>query len=199
MSDLYLKKESVAGIKPERFTVEFWEKDKSWRFLVSKRKYLADPVADFGCGQGPLTVLTSRLGYDVTGFDCIDENIRNGEKLKKAGDRVRFIKCFLNRIESSDHAFGSGILKEVLEHIIAPEIPAILAEIRRVLKPGAPLIVTVPRESILRPVDPLQHVTFFHSPGELASFLKMNGFKIVSSEFNRIYKRICVIARAPAL
>jgi hypothetical protein len=73
----------------------------------------------------------------------------------------------------------------------------VLSEIRRVLRPGAPLIVTVPRESILRPVDPLQHVTFFHSPLELASYLRMNGFGIISREFNRIYKRICVVARAP--
>jgi len=46
-------------------------------------------------------------------------------------------------------------------------------------------------------VDAKQHVTFFHSPRELALFLKKNGFEIVQSEFNRIYKRICVIARIP--
>ena len=195
MTEHYLEKESVKDVKPERFTIEFWEKDKSWRFLLSKRKYLAGPVADFGCGQGPLTILTSRLGFETTGFDCIRENIRNGERLKKAADRVRFVEGFLDRIDSPDRYFGSGILKEVLEHIIAPDIPAILAEIRRVLKPGANLIVTVPRESILKPVDPKQHVTFFHSPRELALFLKKNGFRIVSREFNRIYKRICVIAR----
>jgi ubiquinone/menaquinone biosynthesis C-methylase UbiE len=197
-SELYLRKENVGTVKPERFTIEYWERDKSWKFLLSKRRFLISPVADLGCGQGPLTILTSRLGFDVTGFDCIEENIRNAEKLILDTDRVRFVRCFLDRIDAPDHSFSSGILKEVLEHIIAPDIPAVLEEVRRILRPGAPLIVTVPRESLLKPMDARQHVTFFHSPRELAHFLKKHGFRIERKEFNKIYKRICVVARLPA-
>jgi ubiquinone/menaquinone biosynthesis C-methylase UbiE len=197
-SELYMRKESVEFVKPERFTIDYWERDKSWKFLLSKRKFLESPVADLGFGHGPLTILTSRLGFDVTGFDCIEENIRNAEKLIQGTDHVRFVRCFLDKIDAPDQTFASGILKEVLEHIIAPDIPAVLEEIRRILRPGAPLIVTVPRESILKPMDARQHVTFFHSPRELALFLKKYRFRIEQKEFNGIYKRICVVARVPS-
>jgi len=191
--NIYLYKERINNVKPERFTIEYMEKNKSYKFLLSKRKYLKSPVADFGCGHGPLTILTARMGFSVTGFDCIEENINNGNLLKKPDDDVNFIKCFLNNIDAKKNSYASGVLKEVLEHIIAPDIPAVLMEIKRVLKPNAPLIVTVPRESILKPVDQKQHVTFFHSPRELAAYLKKYGFKVIKKEFNRIYHRICVI------
>lgn len=193
-SNLYLTKESVAAVVPERFTTEYWENGKSFRFNISKKKYLSSPVADFGCGTGPLTILTARLGYTIAGFDCIQENIDNGNRLRNDGDKVTFTNCFLDSIPCEDNTFASGMCKEVLEHIIAPDLPKVLAEIKRVLKPGAPVIFTVPRESLLKPCDREQHVTFFHSPGELARFLKQNGFKIIKKEYNRIAKRICVIA-----
>jgi 2-polyprenyl-3-methyl-5-hydroxy-6-metoxy-1,4-benzoquinol methylase len=190
---MYLCKENIDNVTPERFTIEYMRNNKSYKFLLSKRKYLKSPVADFGCGHGPLTILTARMGFRVTGFDCIEENVNNGNSLKQPNDDVQFVKCFLDHIAADDNSFASGILKEVLEHIIAPDIPEVLAEIKRVLIPNAPLIVTVPRESILKPMDSKQHVTFFRSPGELAVYLKKFGFKVRKREFNRIYRRICVI------
>jgi 2-polyprenyl-3-methyl-5-hydroxy-6-metoxy-1,4-benzoquinol methylase len=193
----YLGKEGTDRVRPERFTIEFMEKNKSFRFLQSKKGYLRSPVADFGCGHGPLTVLTARMGFRVTGFDCIEENIRNGLALKRPGDDVDFIRCFLDNIPADDDSFASGILKEVMEHIIAPDIPRVIGEIQRVLKPGAPLIVTVPRESIVNSMDTRQHVTFFQSQGELARYLRSFGFRVLEREFNRIYRRICVIVENP--
>lgn len=195
--EFYLRKESIAAVDPARMEIPFWENDKSYRFLVSMKRYLASPVADLGCGHGPLTILTARLGFTVTGFDCIRENIENGNRLKTAHDSVSFVESFLDRLPAPDHCFGSGVLKEVLEHIVAPEIPAVLAEARRVLKPGAPLIVTVPRESLISRNRSEQHVTFFESPRILAAVLEQNEFHVVRKEYNRLYRRICVVARTP--
>jgi 2-polyprenyl-3-methyl-5-hydroxy-6-metoxy-1,4-benzoquinol methylase len=193
----YLAKEGQAETREELLTVEYWRNDKSFRFLETKKKYLKSPVGDFGCGYGPLTILTARMGFTVTGFDINEQYLENGSKLRQESDRVTFARCLLSNIPAPDHSFASGICKEVLEHITAPDIPAVLNEFKRVLKPGANLIFTVPRESLLKPVDPFHHVTFFHSPRELARYLKKNGFTIVKKEFNRIYRRICVIARTP--
>ncbi|MFW6255143.1 MAG: class I SAM-dependent methyltransferase, partial [Chitinivibrionales bacterium] len=130
------------------------------------------PVADFGCGHGPLSILTARFGLSVTAFDCIEDNINNGNRLKTLDDRVEFVQCFLTDIPAADNSFASGVCKEVLEHIVAPEIPKVLREIQRVMRPGAVVIFTVPRETILRSIAPLEHVTFFESPTRLATYLK---------------------------
>lgn len=142
--EFYLRKESIAAVDPARMEIPFWENDKSYRFLVSMKRYLASPVADLGCGHGPLTILTARLGFTVTGFDCIRENIENGNRLKTAHDSVSFVESFLDRLPAPDHCFGSGVLKEVLEHIVAPEIPAVLAEARRVLGPEGRVVAVEP-------------------------------------------------------
>ncbi|MBD3243926.1 MAG: methyltransferase domain-containing protein [Chitinivibrionales bacterium] len=195
--EFYLRKESVGAVDSARMGLPFWEKDKSYRFLVSMQRYLQSPVADLGCGHGPLTILTARLGFEVTGFDCIRKNIENGNRLKAPDDKVTFVESFLDRIPAADNSFSSGVLKEVLEHIVVPEIPAVLGEARRILAPGARLIVTVPRESLLSRNPSVQHVTFFESPRVLAEVLRRNGFEIVRKEYNRLYRRICVVGRVP--
>ncbi len=193
----YLRKESIAHVDPRRMGMEFWENDKSYRFLVRMKRYLAEPVADFGCGHGPLTILAARLGFSVTGFDCIGENVRNGVRLKQHGDSAEFVQSFLDCMPVPDNSFRSGMLKEVLEHILVPEIPSVLAEVRRVLAPGANLIVTAPRESLLSDNASPQHVTFFESPRRCALVLRKNGFEVVRKGYDRNYRRIYAVARVP--
>ncbi|MFP4164196.1 MAG: class I SAM-dependent methyltransferase, partial [Chitinispirillaceae bacterium] len=112
----YLEKENTGKHYPCRFTMEYWEKDKSYRFLKSKRKHLVSPLADFGCGHGPLSILTARFGLSVTAFDCIEDNIDNGNRLKTPDDTVEFVQCFLSDIPVPDNSFASGVCKQVLEH-----------------------------------------------------------------------------------
>jgi 2-polyprenyl-3-methyl-5-hydroxy-6-metoxy-1,4-benzoquinol methylase len=195
--DFYLRKEQITACDAERMSMAFWENSRSFRFVAGMKKYLRSPVADFGCGPGPLSLLTARMGFDITGYDCVAENVANARALTLPTDQAQFVQTFLDHIPVDDNVYHSGLLKEVLEHIVVPDIPVVLREIRRTLAPGAHLIVTVPRESLLSRNPSSQHVTFFGSPRVLAEVLKRNGFEVVRREYNRLYRRIAVVARVP--
>lgn len=193
----YVRKESITADGGERMRMAFWEGSRSHRFVLQMKRYLQSPVADLGCGPGPLTLLTAREGFEVTGFDCVYENVRNAMRLRGAANSACFVESFIDALPVADGTFRSALLKEVLEHIVAPDIPAVLREVRRVLAPGAFLVVTVPRETLLSRNPSSQHMTFFATPRVLAEILRRNGFCVVRREYNRGYRRIAVVARVP--
>ncbi len=109
-------------------------------------------ILDIGCGPGRHTCEAYRLRKAVViGAD------RNMEDLKEARNRLRFhdtvsehgggvwglSSADICRLPFKDASFDLVICSEVLEHI--PEDRVAMAEIIRVLKPGKPLVVSVPR------------------------------------------------------
>ncbi len=91
-------------------------------------------ILDFGCGAKPYAVLFENcseyigIDIDVSGHDHINENI----DVYYDGKHIPF----------EDERFDNVFSSEVFEHIADPE--DIIPEIRRVLKTGGYLLVTVP-------------------------------------------------------
>ena len=111
-----------------------------------------DRILDIGCGSGRHTCAAYRLeGVRVPGAD------RNPHDLHQARERLTFhdrlgehgggIWCLaaadVTRLPFPDACFDLVVCCEVLEHI--PEHDCAIREIIRVLKPGKPLVVSVPR------------------------------------------------------
>jgi SAM-dependent methyltransferase len=96
-----------------------------------------DLLLDLGCGTGRHTREAVRRGARAVALDLRADDLQTAREgaLAVQGDALA--------LPFPDATFDRVIASEVLEHI--PEDGAAIAELRRVLKPGGRLAVTVPR------------------------------------------------------
>lgn len=111
-----------------------------------------DRILDIGCGSGRHTCEAYRLkGVRVTGADRSPHDLQQArERLclhDRLGEHGGGIWCLsaadVTRMPFSDACFDLVVCSEVLEHI--PDHRSAIDEILRVLKPGKPFVVSVPR------------------------------------------------------
>ena len=104
---------------------------------------LPEPTLDIGCGDGHFaSVSFSRpldAGLDPSFSGLPEARDRGGYRLVVQGNGLR--------IPFRSECFSSGISNSVLEHI--PRVEEVLAEIGRVLRPGAPFVFCVPNPRYL--------------------------------------------------
>jgi ubiquinone/menaquinone biosynthesis C-methylase UbiE len=101
-------------------------------------------VLDFGCGIGNATRALSEAfpTATVTGFDISRESVAEARRLSSHLDtRVRFITSDLPELPFADSAFDLAFTSCVFHHIDEPSHALWARELRRVLKPGAPLFL----------------------------------------------------------
>lgn len=109
-----------------------------------------DRVLDIGCGEGRHAI-TAYLMQDVhsVGIDMSLDDIRIAcarfDDFRRADANRSLSLAVANgtRLPFEDASFDKVICSEVLEHL--PNYQAMLEEIRRVMKPGGALAVSVPR------------------------------------------------------
>ena len=107
-------------------------------------------LLDLGCGEGRhaitawLEAPVEAIGLDRSGTDLATARQRAADFAAPGMDgRLTWINGDGLRLPFPDASFERVICSEVLEHI--PDYRGVLAEIRRVLKPGGLLAVSVPR------------------------------------------------------
>jgi SAM-dependent methyltransferase len=104
---------------------------------------LEPPVLDVGCGDGHFASLVFERPLDV-GMDPWEGPIRQAQRY---GGYRTLIMGDGGRMPFPDAHFGSAISNSVLEHI--PHVQTVLADVRRVLKPGALFLFCVPNPAYL--------------------------------------------------
>lgn len=95
-------------------------------------------LLDAGCGPGTITLgLARRVGAgEVTGIDIEDSQfVIAQDQARQAGLNVTFRKADIYRLPFENASFDAAFSHAVLQHLSDPL--AALAELRRVLKPGA--------------------------------------------------------------
>ena len=101
------------------------------------------PTLDLGCGDGHFASITFDRKLEV-GLDPWAGPIHQASR---GGGYYSLVQADGGRIPFPDGYFASALSNSVLEHI--PKVQAVLAELRRVLKPGAQFLFCVPNPRYL--------------------------------------------------
>ena len=180
------------------FYESFWaqapEDPEPWAWERRRALLLAEArpgerVLDLGCGAGRFVAALAEAGADPVGVELAEAALERARRTAPGADLRRLAPDGSVPLEhrSVDLVWCS----EVLEHV--PDTGALLNEVRRVLKRGGRLIVTVPDHGRLRRTlialarheshyDPLgQHVRFY-TRRSLARTLRATGFADVRLE-----------------
>jgi SAM-dependent methyltransferase len=105
-------------------------------------EYLAPPgpILEAGCGSGRFVKYLHDHGFDCRGIECNAETVRD---IRRKWPELPIIQGDVLEMPYSDHTFAGVLAIGLIEHFEeGPE--GVLAEIRRVLKPGGIALITVP-------------------------------------------------------
>lgn len=118
-----------------------------------------DKILDLGCGDGFYLFLLSNLGIDLnlTGSDFDQVGLEAAKKNLK-NKKINLIKGdLMRRLPFSENRFDKIVLSEVVEHL--PDDIKGLKEVRRILKPGGTLCISVPNANYPLFWDPVNWIT----------------------------------------
>jgi SAM-dependent methyltransferase len=93
-------------------------------------------VADLGCGPGHLTALLRDLGLDASGVDLSPAMVALA---RRDHPGLRFTTGSTDALDLADGALDGAVSWYALIHLPPHEVPAHLAEFRRVIAPGGHL------------------------------------------------------------
>jgi len=128
-----------------------------WKVVeIAKQNFRSEDqkLLDFGCGKGELSLVLSKVGYEVFGFDLSPNNITIAKRLAneyQMAGRTHFQVSVAEKLDYPTDYFDVVVGNEILHHV---EISEALSECVRVLKEGGMAIfhepVRVPMFDVLR-------------------------------------------------
>lgn len=107
----------------------------------------AGSVLDLGCGRGELLLMLREAGVEAVGIEqdpaLVQAARRRGLELIE-GDVLESLR------RQPDHHWGAVTAIHLMEHLGPATVLAVLAEVRRILRPGGRLLVECPNPHTLR-------------------------------------------------
>ena len=140
---------------------------------------LSGPVVDAGCGPGHWTDFLHQRGVEITGVDLVPEFIENA--------RIRFpdVPYQVSSLRALDLADGSlhGVLAWYsLIHLAPTELPQVLSELARVLRPQGHLLVGFFEGESAEPLDHAITKAYYWSIDQMSRLLDDAGFDVLDVE-----------------
>ncbi|MYW68010.1 methyltransferase domain-containing protein [Streptomyces sp. SID8379] len=133
-------------------------------------------VADLGCGPGYVTAHLHGLGLNAFGIDASPAMI---DLARDAHPGLRFEVGSMGALDITDGTLGGVLSRFSLIHTPPRDVPAILAEISRVLAPGGHLLIGFPAtEGPQHETQSYDHVVttaYRWSPDHLSALLRDHG------------------------
>jgi ubiquinone/menaquinone biosynthesis C-methylase UbiE len=167
----------------QAYTDEFFDDKADLPFVDVLAQALPNgtKVLDVGSGPGQFSKYLTEKGFAVEGVDVSDEMLAIA-RAKAPG--VPFKKMDMRKLEFADHAFDGILAAYSIIHIPTPELPGVLSEMKRVLKPeGYTLFIVQEGEADQVVDEPLAKgekvfMNFF-SKERLNQLLTSAGFEII--------------------
>ena len=176
---------------PNALKMNFWIDHFELKSLDAYPE-ISGRVLDFGCGSGHLDVLLARSGRSIHGIDLSPIGIRIAQYLRNKENRavqsrVSFEVADVTTSRPKE-PYDSAWSAHVFEHIEDPG--PVFIGLRNWLKPGAPLLISVPWGDAY---DDPTHVNHYYDVGQLRSYLEshIDIVNIDPSEEYRVMRAIC--------
>lgn len=106
--------------------------------------YTGQRILDAGCGDGRFCYELRKENVHLMGIDYSERALAFARAFVPG---VEFVCGDLRELQVDERFDGCAMI-ETLEHIPPPEIESVLLGLRRLLKPGARLVITVPSVTI---------------------------------------------------
>jgi SAM-dependent methyltransferase len=163
------------------------------------------PVVEVGCGPGHVAAYLHARGLDARGIDLSPAMVDRARALFPA---LPFEIGDVTALAAPDASWAAAVAFYSLIHLPRGEMPAALRELRRVLRPGAPLFVAFHIGAEIRHLDelwgePVSLDFVFFTPDEMQSYLEQAGFHVESLDERDPYpeveaptRRCYILARA---
>lgn len=141
------------------------------------------PVLDVGCGPGRTTAYLVERGLSVTGLDLSPQMVRLARERHPG---LTFAVGAMTDLPVADGSVGGLLAFYSLIHVPTPDVPQVLAEWHRALRPGAPVAIAFQVGTQVRQVrehDGHDVVLDFHrrEPEQVAELLTAAGFSLWST------------------
>ncbi|MGC1214423.1 MAG: methyltransferase domain-containing protein [Micromonospora sp.] len=107
-------------------------------------------VADLGCGPGHVTAWLAERGVRAVGVDLSPEMVAVA---RREHPEAEFREGDLLSLPAADGEFAAAVALYSVIHLRPVELGPAFAEMRRVLRPGAPLLVAVHLGTEVRHLD----------------------------------------------
>jgi ubiquinone/menaquinone biosynthesis C-methylase UbiE len=144
---------------------------------------------EIGCGEGEISLMLARQGFDVRGSDVSAEVIEEArQRAMRAGLEVEFKAAPLQALDPAQDAAELIVCCEVLEHLDDPAEG--LNAIARLARPWA--ILSVPREPLFRSLNfaRLRYVrTLGSTPGHLQHFTRRSFLRFLEERLDVVETR----------
>jgi ubiquinone biosynthesis O-methyltransferase len=192
----------------EKYAADWWTGRWRWlrtlQNLVPVRMHVFDPhvgdwagcdLLDLGCGGGFFSEALARRGATVVGVDPSQAAIDAARMHCSETDlQIDYRTGVGERIPAIDQSFDIVVCVDVLEHVT--DLPKVISEVRRVLRPGglllfdtinrtwiAAFIIVTLGESVFRLLPRGAHdPSLFIPPLELLALLETNAIEMLSIE-----------------
>ncbi len=140
-------------------------------------------ICDLGCGPGQVAAYLHAQGRDVVGVDLADNMVEEAQWLYPD---IPFIQADMRHLPFEDDSLAGVVAFYSLIHIPHEEIPAVVREIRRTLRPAGALLVGFHRGSETRHLDEWfgeqVNVDFrFFTTQQMSDWLTQAGFTILAT------------------
>jgi len=142
-------------------------------------------ILDAGCCGGRDSKIFSQKGLRVVGIDATESFLRVA---RKKVPKAKFIKMNLLKLKFPKDCFDAIWAHAVLLHIKRKDIPKVLKDFYRILKPGGVLHITVKKGKGTtfkkeKFAADKRRIFVYFTKKEMERFVKEAGFKIIISRF----------------